>query len=95
MASSLDGMGEHERVQRLLAGSAKFSMMILLPVALTFLIRGSSFIGLWMGPSYAELSGAVLAILSLPLLVRAGAHRCRRHHAGTRQTQAHGAGYAD
>jgi len=74
MASSFDGAGEHEQVTRLLLMSARYSMMILLPVALTFLIRGSSFIGLWMGPSYAGPSGQVLTILALPLLFHAGAH---------------------
>jgi Na+-driven multidrug efflux pump len=49
-------------------------MMILLPVAVTFLLRGRSFIGLWMGPSYADLSGEVLAVLTLPLFLHAGAH---------------------
>jgi len=74
MASSLDGAGEHERVRLLLLTSAKYSAMILLPVAITFLIRGGSFIGLWMGPSYAQLSGRVLGVLALPLLFHAGAH---------------------
>jgi O-antigen/teichoic acid export membrane protein len=74
MASSLEGAGEHERVRLLLLTSAKYSMMILLPVALTFLLRGRSFIGLWMGPSFADMSGLVLAILSLPLLFHGSTH---------------------
>ena len=74
MASSLDGAGQHDRVRLLLLTSAKYSMMILLPIALTFLVRGRSFIGLWMGPSYAEMSGRVLAILSLPLLLYGSTH---------------------
>ena len=74
MASSLDGAGEHGRIRTLLTTSARFSTMILLPVAVTFLFRGSSFIGLWMGEAYAESSGHVLAILSLPLLFHAGTH---------------------
>jgi O-antigen/teichoic acid export membrane protein len=74
MASSLDGAGEHDRVRLLLLTSAKYSMMILLPVALTFLIRGHSFIGLWMGTSYADMSGPVLAVLALPLLFHGSTH---------------------
>jgi len=34
----------------------------------TFMLRGSSFIGLWMGWQYAELSGRVLSVLSITLL---------------------------
>jgi len=43
--------------------------MVVLPVALTLMIRGSTFIGLWMGPEYAELSGMVIRILSLTLVL--------------------------
>jgi O-antigen/teichoic acid export membrane protein len=49
-------------------------MMILLPIAVTFVIRGRSFIALWMGPDYAGASGEVLAILALPLMFHAAAH---------------------
>jgi len=74
LASSLDGLGEQERIRTLLGTSVRFSMLILLPVAVTFIVRGSSFIGLWMGASYAGPAGRVLAILAVPLLFHAGAH---------------------
>src|SRR5690606_39145273 len=54
--------------------SARFSMLVLMPVAITFLIRGRSFIELWMGPEYAAASGGVLAILAWPLLLHAATH---------------------
>lgn len=34
------------------------------PIAVTFLLRGESFISLWMGPAYGPLSGEVLAVLA-------------------------------
>jgi O-antigen/teichoic acid export membrane protein len=74
MASALEGVGDHERVRRLLTTNAKLSMLILMPVAITFLVRGASFIGLWMGPSYTGPSGDVLFVLALPLFVHAGSH---------------------
>lgn len=74
IASTLDGSGDEARLQALLVHSAKFSMMILMPIAITFIIRGDVFVGLWMGPSYAERSGRVLAILALPLLFHGAAH---------------------
>jgi O-antigen/teichoic acid export membrane protein len=43
-------------------------MAISLPILVTLLVRGHSFIGLWMGPQYAESSGTVLVILAIALL---------------------------
>jgi len=74
VASSLEGSGDHARIQTLLLNTSAVSMMILLPIAVTFFIRGESFIGLWMGPAYAAPSGQVLAILALPLMFHAAAH---------------------
>jgi Na+-driven multidrug efflux pump len=45
------------------------STIIVLPIVLTFLTRGPTFIGLWMGPRYVSSAGAVLQILSLGLCV--------------------------
>jgi O-antigen/teichoic acid export membrane protein len=74
LASSLEGSGDHARIQTLLLTTSAVSMMILLPIAVTFLVRGQSFIGLWMGPAYAAPSGAVLTILALPLIFHGAAH---------------------
>jgi O-antigen/teichoic acid export membrane protein len=74
VASSLEGAGDHARIRTLLLNMSAVSMMILLPIAVTFFVRGASFIGLWMGPEYAAPSGRVLAILSLPLMFHAAAH---------------------
>jgi O-antigen/teichoic acid export membrane protein len=52
--------------------AARFCAMAMWPIFVTFIIRGHSFIGLWMGPSYADLSGHVLWILSIPWLFGAG-----------------------
>jgi O-antigen/teichoic acid export membrane protein len=52
--------------------AARFCAMAMWPIFVTFIIRGRSFIGLWMGPSYADLSGHVLWILSIPWLFGAG-----------------------
>jgi len=39
--------------------------MLILPVVITFALRGRAFIGLWVGDEYASLSGTVLRILSI------------------------------
>jgi len=40
-----------------------------LPIVITFLTRGPTFIALWMGPRYMSTAGAVLQILALGLCV--------------------------
>jgi O-antigen/teichoic acid export membrane protein len=51
----------------------RISSMIMLPITITFLIRGPSFIELWMGPKYAEPSGEILRVLAVSLSFAAGA----------------------
>jgi O-antigen/teichoic acid export membrane protein len=52
---------------RLLRGSMRLGALAILPIVVTFLVRGPTFIGLWMGASYAEPSGEILRILALGL----------------------------
>jgi O-antigen/teichoic acid export membrane protein len=68
LASSIEAMHDPERLQSVVLLSSRAAQMIVLPIALTFMLRGSSFIGLWMGRQYADLSGKVLWILSLTIL---------------------------
>ncbi len=72
LASSLEGQRDHGELQRVTLHSAAFASLLAFPVCCTFLLRGESFIGLWMGSQYAGLSGRVLQILSLALLFSAG-----------------------
>ncbi len=53
------------------ARSIRLSGIVILPVLATFLIRGPTFIGLWMGPEYARTGGNVLRILAAMLCVSA------------------------
>jgi O-antigen/teichoic acid export membrane protein len=53
----------------LMRKSVRLSTIIVLPIVLTFLTRGPTFIGLWMGPSYAGTAGAILQILALGLCI--------------------------
>jgi O-antigen/teichoic acid export membrane protein len=45
----------------------RLATLFIAPVAITFFFRGETFIGLWMGPEYADLSGQVLAALAIVL----------------------------
>jgi O-antigen/teichoic acid export membrane protein len=68
LASSTEAKHDNDKLQRVILISSRVGTMVVLPIALTFLIRGESFIGLWMGPQYAERSGEVLGVLALTLL---------------------------
>jgi O-antigen/teichoic acid export membrane protein len=72
LASSLEVEGNGKDLVRVLLKGSRFASMVFLPIGITFLIRGRSFIALWMGPSYAALSGEVLVILTAAQLIMAG-----------------------
>ena len=67
-ASSLAAGGRREDVKKLLMKAVSLATVVMLPIAVTFLLRGNSFIRLWMGREYAGASGHVLWILTLALL---------------------------
>jgi O-antigen/teichoic acid export membrane protein len=69
--SALSSQGSGEVTgQILLVG--KFAALIVLPVVVSFIVRGETFLTLWMGPEIAERSAIVLAILALILWHGAG-----------------------
>jgi O-antigen/teichoic acid export membrane protein len=70
-ASALEVSGRPGEVQMLLLRAIRFATLVIMPIALTFLLRGSSFIRLWMGQQYAGPSGHVLWILALALMFMA------------------------
>jgi O-antigen/teichoic acid export membrane protein len=70
--SALEAGDESEELERVLLVGARIATLVILPIVLTFMLRGSSFIGLWMGEDYARPSGEVLWILSLALWFAVG-----------------------
>jgi O-antigen/teichoic acid export membrane protein len=71
LASSAEAKHDSQELRALLLKGSRWATMAIIPVAATFLIRGSSFIALWMGPQFADLSGHVLKILAVTLLFNA------------------------
>ncbi len=67
-ASALEGLGQADALGALTLQGARFSTLLVLPIAATFVVRGASFIGLWMGEAYGAPSGRVLAILAVRLV---------------------------
>ena len=62
--SALTSQGS-DRVGELIVRVAKIATLASTPIALTFLLRGESFITLWMGSAYGRVSGEVLQILAI------------------------------
>ena len=67
LASSVEAGKDWSRVQQMVLFGARAGTMTILPIAVTFMLRGDTFIGLWMGQQYAQLSGNVLFILAMTL----------------------------
>jgi O-antigen/teichoic acid export membrane protein len=66
-ASTYEAAGDSASLLMLYKNGTRATLIVALPILITFVLRGSSFIGLWMGPQYAQSSGAVLTILSIGL----------------------------
>ncbi len=67
-ASTYEASGNTASLRALYYNGTRATMALSLPIVITFLIRGRTFIGLWMGPQYSQQSGTVLAILATALL---------------------------
>jgi O-antigen/teichoic acid export membrane protein len=63
MASAMDAAGKTKSLQQLLLRGSQAALGLMLPIGITLLLRGKTFIGLWMGPQYSQPSGTVLQIL--------------------------------
>jgi len=63
MASGYEASGNNEQLQRLAIQGTRASLVLGLPMCIALLLRGHTFIGLWMGHEYAAISGVLLQIL--------------------------------
>jgi O-antigen/teichoic acid export membrane protein len=70
--SAQQAMGDMDGARRTALVASKLATLVHLPIIITFLLRGETFIGLWMGPEFAVPSGHVLWILSLGYWLMAG-----------------------
>jgi len=72
--SALERSTSASQLARIPVTAGRVAGLVMLPVIITFLLRGGTFIGLWMGPEYAEPSGRVLFILAIALWFAVGPH---------------------
>jgi O-antigen/teichoic acid export membrane protein len=64
VSSELHAQGRTSELSKLFLAGAKLNVLIALPIALTLATLGTQFVGLWMGPSFAEPIAVVLPILA-------------------------------
>ncbi len=63
LASSLEASGKFKELRQLMIRGTQATLVLSLPISLALLFRGRTFIGLWMGPAYMDVSGSILQIL--------------------------------
>lgn len=66
--SALNSSGSKNVVAAVLDAS-RVATLATAPIAATFLLRGESFVDLWMGPEYGPVAGEILAVLSLVVML--------------------------
>jgi O-antigen/teichoic acid export membrane protein len=67
-ASTYQAAGDTNSLLMLYKNGTRATLAVSLPILITLILRGHSFIGLWMGPQYSHSSGTVLVILCTALL---------------------------
>lgn len=68
-ASDQHERGNTRAVADALIVGTKTTLLIALPVGASFVIIGRTFIGLWMGPQYADPAGSLLTMLTVSQIV--------------------------
>jgi O-antigen/teichoic acid export membrane protein len=69
LSSSLEARNHKDTIGLVVVSSAKFMVILGLPVCIGFIVLGQLFIDLWMGAEYGGPAGQVLAILAAGHLV--------------------------
>ena len=67
-ASTYEAAGDTNSLLMLYKHGTRATLAVSLPILITLIVRGPSFIGLWIGPQYSHTSGTVLVILCIALL---------------------------
>jgi len=71
MMSSLQAAGAKVELERVLLKGMRYATLIVLPIGITFIVRGHTFISLWMTPRLADHSSPLLTILTVALFFAA------------------------
>ncbi len=68
-ASTYEAGGDATRLRSLYTGGTRAILAISLPILVTLLVRGRTFIGLWMGAQYMQRSGTVMILLASTMII--------------------------
>jgi O-antigen/teichoic acid export membrane protein len=68
LASTYEAQGNQQNLRRLLIHGTRATLLVALPIQVALFVRGHTFIRLWMGPQYAQVSGTVMQILLLSVV---------------------------
>lgn len=71
VASHYHTLRDTEQLQRMFLSGTRLTVLVALPITLTFCFLGRDFIGLWMGHEFMGPSGAVLVVLAVTQLISA------------------------
>ena len=63
MASRMEARGQKDQLRNLLFQGTCATLLVGLPIYTALFFRGDNFIGLWLGPEYAHISGTILQVL--------------------------------
>ena len=69
MFSELESRQERAALRRIYLTYTRYIFMALLPMSLLLLVYGAPFIGLWIGPEYAERGRVVILLLTVSSMV--------------------------
>lgn len=69
VTSHYAALGKQHQVRSVLSSGSRFNLFVGFPVAITYILLGTEFIGLWMGEEYADQSGAVIVVLGIAQLL--------------------------
>jgi O-antigen/teichoic acid export membrane protein len=70
MATLLEAMDEPGKLRSLYLLSTKYTMMIAIPGAATFVLFGGDLLRAWMGQDYGGPGGLLLAVMAVPQMLR-------------------------
>ncbi len=76
LVAAMEGAQQSDSVRRIFVDGTRYTSLIILPIVATFIIRGESFVSLWMGVEYGKLSGQILSLLSVALWAMIGYQTC-------------------
>jgi O-antigen/teichoic acid export membrane protein len=76
LASTYEAQGSYQKLRELLIHGTRAALIISLPIAAGLFFRGHTFIRLWMGEQYTQLSGTVMQILLLSMVLSSANETC-------------------